>query len=388
MENEEENEEEICRKFLQNPNINPETGGRLNYGMGPYNRYVELCKKYGLPTLRVSSTRNVIPPQIIKPVILPKVSQSITVPQVSKPVISAKVSRPIIVPKVNKPIMPSKIIQASNKIGLSGLPELDQEIILNSDLESIINLYSTTKSFRQLTEKMLPQIIQKHQETIVNLDLTTILNFYPTNELSRQIIEQLLPQIAQKHGKVGNSFQIFGLHDEIADFAFELLKRRHLKLLKQLLEIFIVTDINVKYDYEYDLYVRLGYDLFISDFVTQAIIEDYFKLAPTDIDWNFLDDVLETPLMNYPPNDIVSMMIATFDAAIAINNVDLMNLMSETFDAAVVIHNYNLIKSIIGIWNLWKDSIREVIETDESNEELKSSLLHLLDNLEAKMAKY
>ena len=246
-----ENEEEICRKFLQNPGINPRTGGRLNYKMGPYNEYVELCKKYGLPTPRISSTR------------------SVTLPQISKSV------------------LPSKTIQSSNKIGLSGLHELDQEIILNSDLESIINLYSTNKLFRKLIEQLLPQIIQKHQETIVNLDLNSILNLYPTNELSKQIIEQLLPQIAQKYKKFDKDYQGYKLDDEVANFALQLLKYNHLKLLKQLLEIFVVTNIYFKYNYEYSLYIRLGYDLFErereSNFVNQTMIENYFKLISTDM---------------------------------------------------------------------------------------------------------
>ena len=40
-------DEEICRRFLANPKINPVTGGRLIYGKIPYNTYVEKC---GQPT--------------------------------------------------------------------------------------------------------------------------------------------------------------------------------------------------------------------------------------------------------------------------------------------------------------------------------------------------
>lgn len=43
-----EEERELCIKFLQNPKINPKTGGRLIEGKGPYREFVELCLKHKL----------------------------------------------------------------------------------------------------------------------------------------------------------------------------------------------------------------------------------------------------------------------------------------------------------------------------------------------------
>lgn len=40
------NEEELCLKFLSNPGINPKTGKRLIKGKGPYQQYMELCRKH------------------------------------------------------------------------------------------------------------------------------------------------------------------------------------------------------------------------------------------------------------------------------------------------------------------------------------------------------
>lgn len=42
-----ENYEDLCLKFLDNPKINPKTGGKLIYGKTPYLEYVELCRKQG-----------------------------------------------------------------------------------------------------------------------------------------------------------------------------------------------------------------------------------------------------------------------------------------------------------------------------------------------------
>lgn len=36
----------ICKKFIENPAINPETGKRLVYGKGPYLYYSDLCQQY------------------------------------------------------------------------------------------------------------------------------------------------------------------------------------------------------------------------------------------------------------------------------------------------------------------------------------------------------
>lgn len=40
-----EEKENICQNFLDNPKINPETGGRLIYGKGPYLAYVKFCEQ-------------------------------------------------------------------------------------------------------------------------------------------------------------------------------------------------------------------------------------------------------------------------------------------------------------------------------------------------------
>lgn len=40
------NEEEICRKFLKHPQLNPETGARLIFEIGAYNKYSKMCEKY------------------------------------------------------------------------------------------------------------------------------------------------------------------------------------------------------------------------------------------------------------------------------------------------------------------------------------------------------
>jgi hypothetical protein len=39
--------DQICQKFLDNPEINPEKGTRLRRNMGPFNGYVDLCRELG-----------------------------------------------------------------------------------------------------------------------------------------------------------------------------------------------------------------------------------------------------------------------------------------------------------------------------------------------------
>ena len=139
----------------------------------------------------------------------------------------------------------------------------------------------------------------------------------------------------------------------------------------------MVTNIYFKYNYEYSLYIRLGYDLFErereSNFVNQTMIENYFKLISTDMNFSFisdvLDDVLDVVLENYPSSNIVSLMTATFNAAIVLNNKILISI-------------------IINTWYTWKDTIKEVIETDEPNEKVKLKLLQDINNLESKIANY
>ena len=56
-----------CRRFLENPGINPKTGRKLVFGKGPYREYVRTCQRYNLSTEHLNnlnpgiSSRNVSP---------------------------------------------------------------------------------------------------------------------------------------------------------------------------------------------------------------------------------------------------------------------------------------------------------------------------------------
>jgi len=65
--------EDLCRRFLENPGINPKTGRKLVFGKGPYKEYVNACRRYpslanlleqhlnrppAIPTIDLTTNRN------------------------------------------------------------------------------------------------------------------------------------------------------------------------------------------------------------------------------------------------------------------------------------------------------------------------------------------
>lgn len=61
--------DDICRRFLANPSLDPITGYKLIVNTGPYLRYVDMCKSYGYPVsaLPPRSPRLIPPPKSPKP---------------------------------------------------------------------------------------------------------------------------------------------------------------------------------------------------------------------------------------------------------------------------------------------------------------------------------
>src|SRR5438874_1872788 len=106
---------ELCEQFLENPDINPETGERMIRNRVPYNMYVNLCKRYGydLSGLEYEPTSTIELARIIPK--NSKLSQNIYM--------KAKTS--------------SKLNSFEQNVtgSFTGIADLDEQIILNLDIE-------------------------------------------------------------------------------------------------------------------------------------------------------------------------------------------------------------------------------------------------------------
>jgi len=156
------------------------------------------------------------------------------IPTISKPVIMK--------PTVTKPISSKYTGWPKDKLGLTGIEELDMEIILNLDLDSIINLMMVDQSTKKLIRKILPQIIDEH---------------YDANNNS-----------------------------SLYNFADNLLINDEIDLLKQFLKYFIRSDDDT---YIYDSLAMVAYD-------NENLLSTVFSLAPKDHDWSTYIEIVNDTL--------------------------------------------------------------------------------------------
>src|SRR5437764_9855221 len=246
-------EQDKRRQFLSNSRINPRTGRPIEFA-GP--TYTKLVKEFGVPPADEVQYKALYQPKIImsqKPTGVSSKSISvvskpaIVIPTVSRPVISPKpipvVSKSALMkPTVTKPISAKYTEWPKDKLGLTGIEELDMEIILNLDLNSIINLMMVDQSTKKLIRKILPQIINK---------------YYDANNNS-----------------------------SLYNFADNLLINDEIDLLKQFLKYFIRSDDDT---YIYDSLAMVAYD-------NENLLSTVFSLAPKDHDWSTYIEIVNDTL--------------------------------------------------------------------------------------------
>jgi hypothetical protein len=135
---------ELCEKFIRDPTRNPLTGVRLIKDKGPYNNYINLCKKYGLSPLTVSQqTPNTTTQARVKS---PTKTRS---PANKRQTSSVKIS-----PRTQGQHLPtSNITPDMNRI-FTGIPDTDLIILLNTNsLSDIVAISNTSRYFRNLLNK-------------------------------------------------------------------------------------------------------------------------------------------------------------------------------------------------------------------------------------------
>jgi hypothetical protein len=178
-------DESLCLRFLKNPKINPKNNvSILVKDKIPYLNYIKLCRSLGYND------------------------------------------------EVDELLGISK-----NKIGLFGLADIDQNIILNSDYDGIIKLLEADPSSRNLIYKLLPQILKNNN----------------TNTNKNNLLSISL------------------------NFLFNLLRIGEVELIKRIWQILDDED------YINEKYYELGNNIYDED---QIIIENYLKSLPINYNLN------------------------------------------------------------------------------------------------------
>src|SRR5579862_75327 len=240
-----DNRETICRKFLANPNINPQNGKRLVKNKGPYNKFVNICRELGYDK-EVDALETIKSPKVSKSV---RASRSPT----KTIVVSSKERSPS---PTRSPKSPTKTIIVSKErspsptrstkrislikqklgegLGLTGLPEIDKEIMQHLSLDDLLILMDTNKTLEK--------------------------------EISDFILENVY---------IGNpNYQFYRLHL----FVVDLIKTNRLVLAKHI----ISTDKTI----DHDFYQTLGLGILgRRKTLDPGNLRNYFALAPMNLDW-------------------------------------------------------------------------------------------------------
>lgn len=180
-----------CEKFLANPRKNPDTGGSLHFGANPY---LKLVKECGEPAIDKEKIANIKSRQLVIPKIITSPRKPV-IPQVTPKIITSH----------RKPVIP-QVTTPSNKTELTGVYEIDYNIILNLDPKSILNLCQSGKQispacndqnlFAELIKMHYPNanITQNPKEQFISLVNTGGMNLTGILDVDREIFLNLDPK--------------------------------------------------------------------------------------------------------------------------------------------------------------------------------------------------
>lgn len=311
------NKHDICKEFLLNPNINPISNRSIGINGPTFNKLTKLC--YEL-----------------------KYDEEID------------------------ELLNSLILD--EKVGLSGYKDIEQTIILNSDLDTIIKLLYADSRLRDLIYELIPIIIKDNDKdeliTFIN-DLIDIKEFI----LMDRIIDELInkPDIisSSDFDDIVNWVLISEFSPKLENFLFELIpviisdyienfesihkdeinpfvEFELIKLIKKLLYFGKVTLTkliieNIVDDLNKDnIYFIATQDIFTYDeYFDSNMVKEYMNLIPEDVNLqNFYPGIKQTIgyNINVLKNDIDKLddyAQALYNAAINLKNNDLLKIIID-----------------------------------------------------------
>jgi len=237
------------------------------------------------------------------------------------------------------------------RMGFTGKFDTDKYLIYQLDLKDLLQFYQTDKYIISLIDndkKLKELVILLKNSSIYNLETQSF--DFKENNYSRD-----------KTGRAAVS------QTEIIDYTLKLLENRKTDEVMKIVDFYEPKDkLYIDYDNAYNeyFYGRLFYEIIGSDLIDLPhTFEDYFSIAPNDVDWSFLENVLDSTIGNWDYPDIV-------------------NLITKLLKGAEITRKNKLFDEIVSVWNSWKDSLKEVIveDGDLGDLELFDDLQKLIDN--------
>jgi hypothetical protein len=208
---------------------------------------------------------------------------------------------------------------------------------------------------------------------IDQLDLKDLLRFYQTDKYIKSLVDndkrlKELIRLLNQSSIYNPEKQSFDFkEDKIIDYTLKLLEDRKTNEAMKIVDFYEPKDklyIDIYNAADEYFYGRLFYEIMESYLIDLPyIFEDYFIIAPNDVDWIFLEDALETPLGNW-------------------NYPDILKLITKLLKSAEVTSKNKAFDEIVSIWNLWYDSLKELMieEGTEADLKLFNDVLKLIDH--------
>lgn len=264
------NKIELCVKFLENPSIDPKDGHKLRKDAGPYNKYMKMCKEFGL----ISNIKN-------------KSTNSTPFPKTS---------------------MKQGTIY---KCGFTEIADIDGLIIEHADINTIIQLLPLSRYINKLIE--------------TNKDILYLLELIKGNSIYNQ-----QTQVCQFTGLLYKYNKKLDCHiassNDLMQYVFFSLKDRKLNDLHKIINYFGLHSIE-KTDNcsccDCDIKISLNFYgellrviIVNEDICKKEILEDYLTLAPINTNWSFIETIFESLYIL----DIIPLFTKLINAAKAINN--------------------------------------------------------------------
>jgi len=252
-------------------------------------------------------------------------------------------------------------LTSDEKVGLTGLRDIEQMIILSYDLETIIKLLKTDHRLRLLIYELIPNIIENYRnnrhfddiiefltnlvemkefslldrtvielkentDLITNYNLAGILEFMEIANFNKKLDNLLFDLISDIVEFYINTF-VSTENDRFVEFKFnefikKLLIMGRVKFAKKAMEEFVNILGN---DNDYHLIIQ---DIFYyDDSFSNELIEGYFKILPIDynVDYLSIEQTIEGQFYSLNDDEIELYMVNLIRAIINLDNYDLLN---------------------------------------------------------------
>jgi hypothetical protein len=332
-----ENYNDLCLKFINNPKIHPVNYQPINND--DFQFYKSMCNYYGYE----------IPEKTEKSLLRPDSLRQRTITSPNKILQPNEFTDFRTRPSDRRLLPIPKSYEIEQSVRLSGnkllpIPEDYEEEDVS--LRSRSNIRSSMTPNRRFNSSI-------DESNLFDADLKRLAMEVHRDENVKDLVFDNLNAILEKNGTYDYKSKKYILSkDGIEEFIFDLLIDNEIALVKAIIRY---------YDLEYIDILDLVFDN--ADYATnENLLLNYFIGAPSDTDWSYLIDILDTVYGTWLIEDKLNLLILLASIALSTNNGFLVGIINQV--------NQD-----------WRDGIQDEIDEMEDYDE-KDKIIDIVDKLD------